>query len=178
MKDTLRVLVGWDCNLYCSYCCNLIPEIRKNIIPTRLQDVEWDKYQTFCISGGEPLMDMKMVRNICKHIPEGRLIVLYTNGTLLTRPIAKSLVNLKVRALNVGLHRDAFNGMRYLISGFAELIESTLDSTQDLPLNVRFCVQNIYEEAWNLSKCFPYTKFRFWKMNDCTRDNEDRIILI
>lgn len=179
MKDTLRVLVGWKCNLKCDYCCNRIPEIRQSIEPVHFRDVSWDCpcWSTFCISGGEPLLDMKTVRKVCNRIPDDRVIILYTNGTLLTRPIAKELVKLGVTGINVGLHMSACKGKKYLISGFAEIIENTTTCCQDFPLNVRYHVQDVYEKAWGLSKAFPYATFRFWKLNDCQRDNEERIIL-
>ena len=32
---TLRLLLFWECNLTCSYCCNEIPEVREGILPIK-----------------------------------------------------------------------------------------------------------------------------------------------
>jgi len=177
MKDTLRVLVSWDCNLNCRYCCNQIPAIRNSIIPTDITDVEWDKYKTFCISGGEPLLDMAKVKSVCKQIPEGRLVILYTNGTLLTRDIASALNVLGVHAINVGLHVNLELDNRFIITGFASIIENVEKAVNGVPIQVRYHAQDIYKNMLGLDKVFKGVRFRYWKMNDCARSNEDRIVL-
>lgn len=171
MKDTLRVLVGWDCNLQCSYCCNKIPEVRAGVTPAKLEDLDFSKYKTVCISGGEPLMHLARVRDVCRAAEREPfsdrqpLIVLYTNGTYLSRSVACSLASWGVNAINVGLH---------LPECFDHRINRVIEATIGYPLDVRFHVQDIHRE-----KVAGYnpSAFRFWKMNDCARDNEDRVIL-
>ena len=72
-----------------------------------------------------------------------------------------------VRYVNVGLHHP---------SSFDRLINSVNNAVAVVPgLQVRFHAQDIY--ASELQAKFPSVNFRFWKMDDCARGNEDRIVL-
>ena len=164
-KDTLRVLVSWKCNLKCSYCCNdTLPEIRSSIRPTTLDDIDFDQYKVVCISGGEPLLFLDRVREVCMR-SKGKFIVLYTNGTIMTPQIAGDLAEWGVNAVNIGLHEP---------KTFHSLIRKVWDSFKGLPVSVRFHAQDTHIE---LATQHPGLSFRFWRMNDCERDNEDRVVL-
>jgi organic radical activating enzyme len=166
MKDTLRILLGWKCNLHCTYCCNNIQQFRKDIIPTRFDDIKWDNYTYYCISGGEPLLYCKLLAKVCLKIPTDKVIILYTNGTLLFREMAVYLNALNTRFVNIGLHSR---------ETFTSLIPNILLNTSDMDFKVRFQARDIYQQA--LTTLYPNVNFKFWKMNDCARDNEDRIVL-
>lgn len=165
MKDTIRVLVSWECNMRCSYCCNKLPEVRSQIKPAHLEGIDFARYQTVCITGGEPLLYPTRVRDVCQRVPIGKLIVLYTNGIRLTGPTCQALASWGVSAINVGLHLPAT---------FDWLIDRVRTATAGLGLNVRFHVQDVHRD---LAARFPTAEFRFWKMDDCGRENEDRVVL-
>jgi len=165
MIDTLRVLVTWDCNLRCSYCCNNIPAIRRNIVPTRLEDICWDKYSAVCISGGEPLLRPDLVLKVC-NAAKGKKIILYTNGTFITKLHPVILEEWGVSAINVGLHAKVH---------MEDTILDVVEATECTSLSIRFHVAEGYA---HLQQRYPTLKFKVWKMNDCERDNEDRVILI
>jgi molybdenum cofactor biosynthesis enzyme MoaA len=166
MKNTLRILVSWECNLNCIYCCNNQPQFRKDITPTAFEDIQWQDYENFCITGGEPLLNMPLVKKCLNKIPKGKTVILYTNGFLLTPLNAAELALGGVQYVNVGMHSPAT---------FEALIRQSLFAVHHTTLNVRFHAQDIYETE--LRAKFPKINFRFWKMDDCDRGNEDRIVL-
>lgn len=166
MVDTLRILVSWQCNLKCSYCCNEQERFRKDIHPTTLDAVPWNQYDNFCISGGEPLLNFPKVVEVCKRIPQDRLKILYTNGIFLGQTVAWRLVDLGITAVNVGLHQP---------EAFGRIIRGVTKATQDTRLSVRFHAQDVYQ--FDLTQNYPSTSFRFWTMNDCDRANEHRVVL-
>lgn len=164
-KDTLRVLVSWKCNLKCSYCCNdTLPEIRAGIRPVALSQLDFHGYKVVCISGGEPLLFLDRVQRICE-MARDRFIVLYTNGTKMTPQIAENLARWGVSAINVGLHYPAM---------FDLLIKRVTDSVGELPLSVRFHVEDTHVD---LTERHLGLNFRFWHRDDCERANEDRVVL-
>lgn len=113
---------------------------------------------------------MALVEKVCKAIPTGKTIILYSNGHFLTFERANMLFSWGVKYINIGLHNPA---------DFKRLIEQCTRETGYClagKLQVRFHAQDIYKEQ--LEKDFPNVNFRFWKMNDCDRGNEDRIVLI
>lgn len=164
--DTLRILVSWACNLKCTYCCNEQERFRKDIKPTTLDAIKWNDYKVFCVSGGEPLLNMAKVEAVVSRIPKGALIVLYTNGILLNALNATKLRDMGVKGINVGLHAPAT---------FGNLIRRISQDTFGIGLHVRFHAQDIHKE-W-LEREFPFATFRFWKMDDCDRTNEERVVL-
>jgi uncharacterized Fe-S cluster-containing radical SAM superfamily protein len=131
-----------------------------------LNDIGWFDYKVFCISGGEPLLDWAKVAEVVARIPKGRLIILYTNGILLNKSTAQWLADVGVAGVNVGLHNPA---------SFASLIRRISVDTFGIGLHVRFHANEIYKAE--LEREFPFDSFRFWKMDDCDRANEERVIV-
>jgi len=164
-KDTIRILVDWTCNLSCSYCCNEQERFRKDIIPTPLKDIKWKDYKNICVSGGEPLMFMDKVEQVCNLIPEDKLVILYTNGILLTPNISAKLESLGVDIINIGLHYP---------SSFNNIISNVVNISSNI--DVYFNLWEKYKTL-NLEEKFPTSKFRYWIMDDCDRDNEYRVVL-
>jgi molybdenum cofactor biosynthesis enzyme MoaA len=169
MVNTLRILVSWKCNLNCSYCCNEQEQFRKDIQPVKLDDIDWNRYDSFCITGGEPLLNWQTVKQVCARVPKQRnpLVILYTNGVLFGETIAKQCGDLEIRYVNVGLHSPSM---------FNTIIKQVAHAAQNTRLGVRFHAQDVYEA--DLTTRYPHLSFRFWKMDDCHRNNEDRVILI
>lgn len=172
MIDTIRVLVSWACNRHCSYCCNEKPEIRRQFRLVRLQDIDFSPYQTVCISGGEPLLNLERVKDICDRLDYGQFAVLYTNGDMLTRTTGRLLRSWGIAALNIGLHGPA---------DFQKIPTVCFDMG-GLGFSLRFHAQDIYEDTlrakYGCCTAVDDNFFRFWKMDDCDRPNEDRVILV
>lgn len=166
MIDTLRILVGWECNLRCPYCCNKIPEVRAQFREARLDDIDWSRYRTVCISGGEPLLQPDRILAVAQRVPRDVLIVLYTNGLLLDEEMGTRLWSYRVGAINVGLHIEAT---------FDVIIRRVSWAARWWGDRLRFQARDCY--TW-LADLYPEVKFKFWKMNDCDRDNEDRVVLL
>lgn len=164
--DTLRALVDWKCNLRCSYCCNEQQRFRSQIKAVRYADVEWGEYPTLCISGGEPLIFPERVRMAAMAAPNA-FKILYTNGTLWTRDTGKMLDAIGIQAVNVGLHFP---------STFDGIIAKVRECTTGLKIEVRFHVWENYRDAV-LETHGETVKFKFWKMDDCDRENEKRIVV-
>lgn len=100
-------------------------------------------------------------------IPKGVLTIIYTNGVLLNENLAKTCETIGIMGMNVGLHHP---------STFDKLIKSVTEATKNTKLQVRFHMQDIYQEEFTAK--YPDVQFRFWKMNDCDRNNEDRFVLV
>lgn len=166
MKDTLRVLVSWECNLKCPYCCNEQERFRKDITPTAFEDIDWNGYQNFCVTGGEPLLHMDLVEKVCAMIPAGKTVILYSNGLLFTSEKAAQLKAAGIEYVNIGLH---------YANSFANVIKKVTEACSGTGLKVRFHARDTY--APDLLFRFPDANFRFWVMDDCDRANEERIVL-
>lgn len=158
--DTLRLLLFWECNLTCSYCCNEIPEVRAGILPIKREEIDFSKYENVCLSGGEPFLRPDLVFEMLSLIPKDTYI--YTNGIKINKDIEEKLASFdNLKGLNIGLHYP---------STFKKLIGKLGNN----PL-VRFHAEDIYSEQ--LTKEFPHSKFKFWKRNDCEMSNEEIRIL-
>lgn len=165
MKDTARILVDWKCNLKCAYCCNEQERFRKDILPISLTDIPVESYKFVCISGGEPLLFLDRIKDITDR--STGFNILYSNGILWKKDTAAYLERVKINAVNIGLH---------YISSFEKIIKNVSELTEGSPLSIRFHVNEEY--ATRMTDQYPNTNFRFWKMDDCDRDNEDRYVLI
>lgn len=168
-KDTLRILVSWKCNLDCNYCCNKLESVRKEIRKVKLGDIKWADYKVVCITGGEPLLFPDRVIEVCKSVAPGTLVVLYTNGIGLSSGVAKCFEYAGINAVNVGVHPE--DGW---YPGLDHFIEYIYRSVSVANLKLRFHVQDRFRE--NVAQLEAKgIEFRFWKMNDCERENEDRV---
>ena len=163
-KDTLRLLVDWECNLKCAYCCNEQQRFRKDITPIdSLSVINWDKYSFVCITGGEPLLFMDRVREVAA-LSKGFNII-YSNGLLWNQGIADKLSLWNIKAANIGLHYP---------KSFDQVIKNISSITTNI--SVRFHVWDKFKEE--MLEKYPHVNFRFWTMDDCDRDNEDRFVLV
>ena len=118
--DTIRLLIGMECNLNCIYCCNKLPEVKNRIREVKLNKIEWAHYDNVCISGGEPLMYMNRINTIIYDIDRHPFatprIFLYTNGILFNKTniqFIKTWPNLT--AINIGLHPDRYKAKRLYV---------------------------------------------------------------
>lgn len=158
---TLRLLLFWECNLTCSYCCNEIPEVREGILPIKKEEIDFTKYDNVCLSGGEPFLQPELVFEMLSIIPND--VYIYTNGIKINKDIEGKLSNFKnLKGLNIGLH-------------YPKTFNKLIGKLNNNPL-VRFHAEDIYENK--LKNEFPHSTFKFWKRNDCEMSNEDIRILI
>ena len=164
--DTARILVSWECNLKCLYCCNEQERFRTGIAPISIDNIQWNNYRNFCISGGEPLLHKDKVWEVCRRIPAGSTVILYTNGILVNRETVAQCEQAGIQYFNIGLHYEL---------SFDRLIESVTTAVRGSGIKARFHAQDVFSEK--LQQKFPGTSFRFWKMDDCERNNEHRFVL-
>ena len=157
---TLRLLLFWECNLTCSYCCNEIPEVREGILPIRKEDIDFTQYDNVCLSGGEPFLRPELVFEMLEIIPND--VYIYTNGIKINKNIEEKLKSFNnLKGLNIGLY-------------YPKTFNKLIGKLNDNPL-VRFHAEDIYEDK--LKNEFPHSTFKFWKRNDCEMSNEDIRIL-
>ena len=160
MKDTLRLLLFWKCNLHCSYCCNEIPSVRKNILPIKLEDINFDNYKNICISGGEPFLNPKLVYEIVSKT--NKPVYIYSNGIKITKDIEDKISSFSnVKGINIGLH-------------YPNTFDKIISKLKNNPL-IRFHVEDIYKDS--IEYKYSNIKFKYWKRNDCEMLNEDIRIL-
>lgn len=157
----------------CGYCCNEQPELMKDFKTVNLREIDFSKYKTICVSGGEPLAlknEYYLLKTL-NTIPEEKLIVLNTNGTRLDSKMFDILALYNINAINVGLHISQM---------FLQMIE-TINWAQKMSIygsdiKLRYNLRDVYRKN-NLENEFPDTEFHYWTLNQCERDNEDRFIL-
>lgn len=94
MKDTARILITTKCNYSCEYCCNNQYQFNKKFFQCSLNEVGFSKYENICITGGELLLDMSLIRNLYPYIKD-KTNILYSNGVLLTKEKAIEILNTK-----------------------------------------------------------------------------------
>lgn len=164
--DTLRLIMTLDCNLNCPYCCNKQEQFSSQFRKARFTDLDFTLYKNVCITGGEPFMHKLDLVSLIRRIPRDKNLIIYTNGLLVDcydSAYLRTIPNLI--GVSVGLHGlDSITKVRRL----------------EKHLPVRFCIQDIYYEE--CLKLYPDrvnpSNLKGWKMDDCNRDNEDRVILV
>lgn len=166
MKDTLRLVIGWKCNLDCSYCCNKLPAMRKQFRVTELHRIKFERYPTLCLTGGEPLAMYERLLSVLItakwHNPD-TYVVLNTNGLLLSDRKARELERYGLNAINVGLHNP---------ETFDVVIQRALAACGGTGIALRF---NVWDKlAPDVARRWPSITVRPWEMNKCDRANEDR----
>ena len=169
MIDTLRMVLGWGCNLQCPYCCNNSIEILKQFRHVGLDDIEYWKYKYFCLTGGEPLLMMALLDDVTYAIYRRNsmaYLILNTNGILLDRKNAMELCDCGIDAVNVGLHEP---------DQFEEIIKRCMAACQGTGLALRFNVWESYSDEVKVRH--PEANIKPWVMNACDRGNEDRVSL-
>ena len=73
------VILNWDCNLKCSYCCHATQKVRDTYKP--LDDPgKLDAYSEVLISGGEPTLHPERLLELMRWKSPDAKVYLYTNG--------------------------------------------------------------------------------------------------
>ena len=106
------MIVSWNttnvCNMYCSHCyrdagVKAAEELSTAEAKTLIEQISAANFKIMIFSGGEPFMrqdifDLLQYATDCKLIP-----VMGTNGTLITRDVAKKLKTIGVRGVGISL---------------------------------------------------------------------------
>lgn len=69
IKTTARLIITFDCKRNCSYCCNKYTKLIRQA--KTVSNLDFLKgYKEVCITGGEPLLDLKRTLKIVRKIKE------------------------------------------------------------------------------------------------------------
>jgi radical SAM protein with 4Fe4S-binding SPASM domain len=133
-----------QCNLACLHCYSDSSRRRRPELTTRealvmLDDLAALGCPALVVSGGEPLMRRDLLDLIGEARARGLRVVLSTNATLVTRPLARRLARLGVARVSVGLDgtgsvHSAFRGRRVAFDRALRGIRLLRD--EGLPLGV------------------------------------------
>ena len=83
----------------------------------------------------------------------------------MTRGTAQQLEQAGVDGINIGLHYP---------KQFDLIINNVLEATKNLNMTVRFHANDSFKY---IEKKYSDVTFKFWAMDDCDRDNKDRVVL-
>ena len=111
MED-LYLIVSWNttnqCNMYCAHCyrdagCKAEEELSTDEAKTLLDQIAAAGFKIMIFSGGEPLMRPDILE-LVKHAADLKLIPVFgTNGTLITKSMAKDLKNAGAKGMGISL---------------------------------------------------------------------------
>ena len=166
LKNTIRLIMFLECNFKCRYCCNDKTQFNQLFEEKNLSEVDWNNYQTVCITGGEPFARKDVLYAVMDVVPSTKPIFLYTNGFLINDQdiiFLRQYENLK--GINVGVH--GVNQVKFI------------NSKIDRYFSVRYQAQDSNREKFFAA--YPDRlhegNTKFWRMDDCYRDNEDWVLL-
>jgi Molybdenum cofactor biosynthesis enzyme len=160
-KKSLRLIITEECNFNCSYCCNRLPDVRSKFVTMDFSEIEFDKYDSICITGGEPLMieaGLGIVLGAIKRQFHGHLY-LYTNGDLVT-PRSAFLLRY-FDGISVGVHDESRR--------------TQIDYLLTFP-HTRFLIEDTKVSRWE--GIIPPDRIKPWRRNECDiTDREDWVML-
>ena len=166
MKDTLRVIITLDCNLECSYCCNNLPKVKEKFTSIDFRQLKYiiRGYKYVCITGGEPLLKMPLLKRVVglcdTHYQD---LYLYTNGILLAESWGRAEYCQRVfDGINVGLHGSK-ELMRFILGRLSEHSK------------MRFAIED--KHLPDMVAEFPEVEFHPWTRDECEMPNEDWVLL-
>lgn len=168
MIDTLRLAITWACNYRCSYCCNNAPlNYRDRFRPVRLHEIDWSRYKTVCITGGEPfLVNLISIARLRAIIPQGIQVVIYSNFSGSLFPYTQR----QLRPVNYTLsyHPEHSGPLDNFL--FRALIVAREPDVK-VRINIPGPPQPAYAEA------YPELEFKFYEPDGCLNDNEEFLYL-
>lgn len=162
--DTAKIVISWNCNLKCSYCCNEMDSVRNTFKPITMKEIANSNYKDYELTGGEVFMypAFEYLLNVLwDGIPKGRNVYVYTNGILLDIPRVKMLKKYGVTGINIGYHQIDLNWT--LIKYLNENV-----------LPIRLWVKEDEYEDWMDDLGMD---IRLWKLGDCDNVTTDRFYL-
>lgn len=158
LKRSLRLLITLKCNMNCYYCCNNLKDIRDKFEEKNLKEINFNRFDNICITGGEPLLSRDILAKVIMKIPCNKYIYLYTNGLLLQKPTLE-LLSRTIDGFNVGIHN---------VQQLQNLPEGLFHHKK-----VRFSIEDKnYEKFINLRPSLKNCNIKTWKRNKCYNFNE------
>lgn len=169
--DTAKIVVTWDCNLNCDYCCNKDPELRATFKPITEIELQSLLHTDFEITGGEPLLpvNLRLTLHVLDSLPMGRNVYLYTNGMYMGN--RRSAI-----AYGMMLKRHGVTGINVGYHGLTLDWRSLWLVNSVVP--IRLWVRNTDYDAdiEEIIRYFGFTK-RIWKCDECYNITTDRFVL-
>jgi len=169
MSKALKIVISWDCNLDCEYCCNKQSAIKESFKPITVAQISNSNYDTYQITGGEPLLPMnrRQLYEVLNAIPKGKPIYIYTNGVYLDMDIAKILRLFKVKGINLGLHHRQWSA------------ENPIDWDELKEINKHIPIRLWVQDTVVILPDVP-TEFEIhrWHMNDCADSVAERVYVV
>jgi radical SAM protein with 4Fe4S-binding SPASM domain len=113
------IITNFSCNLRCKHCYTISrvngekDMLRAEEIKKIVDDARELGTQIFYFTGGEPLL-RKDILDLVAYVTERSKLILFTNGTLITKEIAKELSKHKDRLIvqiSIEGHNEEFNSM-------------------------------------------------------------------
>jgi pyruvate formate-lyase activating enzyme-like uncharacterized protein len=145
-------------------------ELMATFKPATMEEILQKEYSAYCITGGEPLLDIKTINiasnlivNIKTKAPKIAPIYLYTNGeNLISRPALMLITCLD--GINISPHRNKIPYKEILTVDVFTKVRVHRQDTKIDPKLIHFCADN-------------KMALKIWHKDDCTTVLEDRFIL-
>ncbi|KJS88658.1 MAG: Fe-S oxidoreductase [Peptococcaceae bacterium BICA1-8] len=161
------MIISWNttnqCNMYCKHCYRdaglkaseeLSTEEGKNLIT----EIKKAGFKIMIFSGGEPLMRPDIFELVDHASKLGLRPVFGTNGTLITRDVAKKLKNLGVMGMGISLDSldpQKHNELRCYQDGFEQAVQGMENCLHEkLPFQIHTTVM-----GWNKDEILDITDF-------------------
>lgn len=148
-----RIIITWDCNRSCSYCCNQIPSIRDSFKPITLAELLQTRYDEYAITGGEPLLNPGrtfLIGRMLRFDHPKAIIHLYTNGDLLTDELIHGLDWSIFDGVTVGIHDMPDKAFLTRLYNLHKIVPVRLKVPQKYR-GVDFIIDNI--DYWTMDDC-------------------------
>lgn len=161
------MIVSWNttnaCNMYCAHCyrdagCKADEELSTDEAKTLLDQIAHAGFKIMIFSGGEPLMRPDIL-DLVKHAASLNLIPVFgTNGTLITKKMAKDLKSAGAKGMGISLdsmNAEKHDKFRAYKNAWAEAVAGMKNcAAVGLPFQVHTTVMD-----WNQSELEAITDF-------------------
>lgn len=165
--EVLKLIISWNttnkCNLKCSHCYRDAGDICEGELNTEEAKILLDQiakagFKIMIFSGGEPLMREDIFELISYASKIGLRPVLGSNGTLITKEVAKKLKEAGIAAVGISLDSldpDKHNNFR----GYENAYKDTIDGMKNCrDIGIRFQIHTTVMD-WNKNEILPITDF-------------------
>jgi len=162
MKPRARLKLTLACDKACRYCINHDEAYRKRWVTIDdVSTVDWTRYRTIVVSGGEPTLDMNLrstLRSLRILAGDRPTIYLQTNGANLTKQLVMDPeVNHSIDGIGLSVHD--YDEFRHLLPRWLDIakvkpirlyVSSEMVSELDLILRVRGIPTDLFQRrVWS-----------------------------